>query len=346
MDRNDIKLFALTSTHDFGERIANTLNIPLSALEETDFEDGEHQARPLVNVRDRDIFVIQSLYGDPRCSVDDKFCRLLFFIGALKDASAGRVTAIIPYLCYARKDRKTNSREPVTNRYVATLLEAIGVDHVVTMDIHNLAAFQNAFRCRTDHLEAKSLFVEWFVPRLKDKEVVAISPDAGGVKRVDQFREALGRMLQQNIPTAFMEKHRSRDGVSGRALVGDVKGKVAIIVDDLVSSGTTLARAAHACRGQGAETVYAAVTHGLFVGNASQVLADQALANLLITDTIPPFRLQPTLVGAKVIVLGAAGLFASAIERIHSGGSITELVEHWLEHNGGQADDDDHCPAI
>jgi len=325
--QSNINLFALNATHEFGVQIAHALGIPLSELEENDFEDGEHEARPLFNVRDRDVFVIQSLYSDSRLSVDDKLCRLLFFIGALKDASAGRVTAVVPYLCYARKDRKTAARDPVTNRYVATLLEAVGVDHVVTMDIHNLAAFQNAFRRPTDHLEANALFVDWFAPRLEGREVVAISPDAGGVKRVDRFREALGQALQRTIPTAFMEKHRDKEGVSGRTLVGDVSGKVAIIIDDLVSSGSTLAHAASACREQGAEVVYAAVTHGLFVNNASKVLAEQALENVLIADTISPFRLAPELVGAKVIVLKSAALFASAIDRIHSGGALAERVK-------------------
>jgi ribose-phosphate pyrophosphokinase len=154
----EIRLFALHSNHNFGEKVSKALGIPLSAHEERDFEDGEHKARPLENVRGKDVFVIHSLYSDARQSVNDKLCRMLFFLGALRDASAGRITAVIPYLCYARKDRKTKSRDPVTTRYVAALMEAVGVDRVVTMDVHNLAAYQNTFRCRTDHLEAKQTF--------------------------------------------------------------------------------------------------------------------------------------------------------------------------------------------
>lgn len=320
-------LFALNTSRAFGEKIAEALDIPLGAHEERDFEDGEHKARPLVNVRGQDVFVVQSLYSDARHSVNDKLCRLLFFLGALKDASAQRVTAVVPYLGYARKDRKTKPRDPVTTRYVAALFEAVGVDRVLAMDVHNLAAFQNAFRCASDHLEAKTLFADWFAPRLRDEEVVVVSPDAGGVKRVDRFREALGKVFNREIPSAFMEKQRSEGVVSGKALVGEVRDKVAVIIDDLVSSGTTLARAAAACREQGAKRVYAAVTHGIFVGDANQVLLDEALEKVLIADTIPPFRLQPKVLESKVVVLPAAPFFATAIERIHRGGSIVELNE-------------------
>src|SRR5512135_3205205 len=139
-----IHLFALNASRAFGERVAQRLGMPLSPHEERDFEDGEHKARPLASVRGADVFVIQSLYGEPGQGVNDKLCRLLFFIGALRDASAGRVTAVVPYLCYARKDRKTQARDPVTTRYVAALFEAVGTDRVLTLDVHNLAAFQNA----------------------------------------------------------------------------------------------------------------------------------------------------------------------------------------------------------
>lgn len=327
MNVGDIGLFALGSSRPFGERIAQVLGVPLADHEERDFEDGEHKIRPLESVRGRDVFVVQSLYSDPEQSVNDKLCRLLFFLGALKDASAGRVTAVLPYLCYARKDRKTKSRDPVTTRYIAALFEAVGVDRVMTMDVHNLAAYQNAFRCQTDHLEARTLFANWLVPQLGDKEIVVLSPDAGGVKRVDRFKETLDKLLNREIPTAFMEKQRSEGEVSGKALVGEVEDRVVIIIDDLISSGTTLARAAGACRERGATRVYAACTHGIFVKDASEVMADEALDSVVIADTIPPFRLKKELVGTKVNVLDATKLFARAIERIHSGGSIVELLE-------------------
>ena len=221
----------------------------------------------------RDVFVIHSLYGEPAQSANDKLVRLLFFIGALKDAAAGRVTAVVPYLAYARKDRKTKARDPVTTRYVACLFEAVGTDCVVTLDVHNLAAFQNAFRCRTENLEANSLFVAHFAPLVRDAEVAVVSPDAGGIKRAEQFRNRLADALQRPVGAAFAEKYRSAGVVSGEALVGDVGGKVAIIIDDLISAGTTIARAAQACRDHGATRVLAAASHGLFAGAANAVLA-------------------------------------------------------------------------
>jgi ribose-phosphate pyrophosphokinase len=326
MDRGDIALFVLDSSRDFGAKVSAKLGIPLSAHEERDFEDGEHKSRPLVNVRGQDVFVVQSLYSDPQQSVNDKLCRLLFFLGALRDASAAHVTAVVPYLCYARKDQKSQPRDPVTTRYVASLFEAVGVERVVTLDAHNLAAFQNAARHCTDHLEARNLFVDYFVPLVQQGEVVVVSPDIGGIKRAEAFRQALSSALNRPISGAFMEKYRSAGVVSGEAVVGEVTGRVAIIIDDLISSGTTLARAADACRTRGAEVIYAAASHGVFVGNASQVLAHPALERVVVTDTIPPFRLEPDLVRNKLVVLEASSLFAEAIHRIHTGGSIVDLL--------------------
>ncbi|MFZ2406614.1 MAG: ribose-phosphate pyrophosphokinase, partial [Methylobacter sp.] len=321
-----LRLFALSESHALGESIGADLCLPLSAHEERDFEDGEHKTRPLENVRGCDVFVIQSLYSEPGKSVNDKLCRLLFFIGALKDASARSVTAVLPYLGYARKDRKTKARDPVTTRYVAQLLESVGTDRVVTLDVHNLAAFQNAFRCSTDHLEAKNLFVEHFAARVRDIELVVVSPDIGGVKRAEQFREALSLRLNRPAGSAFMEKQRSAGIVSGEALVGDVKGKAAIIIDDMISTGGTISRTANACRNQGAQSVHAAASHGIFVGKADQVVADPALDSLVVTNTLPPFRLDPELVRNRLTVLDAAPLFADAIQRIHNGRSIVDLL--------------------
>jgi len=320
-------VFALHASRSFGEGVARQLGISLSAREERDFEDGEHKSRPLVNVRNRDVFVIQSLYADTKQSVNDKLVRLLFFIGALKDASAGRVTAVVPYLAYARKDAKTQTRDPVTTRYVAQMFEAAGTDRMVTMDVHNLAAFQNAFRCRTDHLEATKPFVTHFAALLKDEpQITVVSPDIGGMKRAERFREALGRALNREPNVAFMEKARAKGMMRGGRLVGDVTGH-AIIVDDLISTGGTLLHAAAACREHGATKVHAAATHGVFVGSANDLLAGTILDSVVVTDTIPPFRLDPELARNKLVVLSAAPLFAEAIRRIHSGGSLVELLE-------------------
>lgn len=322
----ELALFALDASRDFGAKVAQALAVALTPHEERAFEDGEHKSRPLVNVRDRDVFVVQSLYGDARESANDKLCRLLFFIGALKDAAAARVTALVPYLCYARKDQKTQPRDPVTTRYVAALFEAVGTDRIVTIDVHNLAAYQNAFRCGTDHLEAKGIFVEYLRPRLRDAAAVVVSPDIGGVKRADKFRGALAGALGRDVPLAIMEKERSGGAVTGQALVGDVAGRVAVVIDDLISTGTTLARVAVACRDRGATRVLAVATHGVFSEDANVRLAEPALDEVVVTDTVRPMRLTENAVLRKVVVLDAAPLLAAAARRIHEGGSIVELL--------------------
>jgi ribose-phosphate pyrophosphokinase len=322
---SDFAIFALNASRAFGEPLAERLGMPLGAHEERDFEDGEHKARPLESVRSKDVFVVQSLYGDTEQSVNDKLLRLLFFIGALRDASAAGVTAVVPYLAYARKDRKTKTRDPVATRYVAALFEAVGTDRVVTIDVHNLAAFQNAFRCRTDHLEATGLFVQHLESAI-DGEVAVVSPDAGGVKRADRFRKAFARATGKEVGGAFMEKYRSRGVVSGETFVGDVEGRTAIVIDDLISTGTTMARAARACRGRGATAVHAVATHGIFVGDATAIVADPAFDSIVVTNTIPPFRLPADLAEKRLTVLDAAPLFAEAVKRIHSGGSLVALM--------------------
>ena len=309
-----------------GQRIADALQLSLSDHLERAFDDGEHKARPLISVRGRDVFVIHSLYAADEQSVNDKLCRLLFFLGAVKDAAARRVTAVVPYLCYARKDRQTKPRDPVTTRYVAQLFEAVGVDRVVTMDVHNLSAYQNAFRCTTEHLEARSLFVNHFATQFDGQDVVVVSPDVGGIKRVEHFRAGLSTVLGRPVPMAYVEKKRSEGVVSGGTLVGHVEGCTAIILDDLISTGTTIAQAATACQQGGAKAVYAAATHGVFVGDAAEKLALDALDGLVVTDTIPPFRLEGTPVRDKVDVLSTVGLFAEAIQRMHTDGSLVDLM--------------------
>lgn len=326
MNDENLMLFTLNASRAFGERISQALGIPLSEHEEREFEDGEHKSRPLVNVRGRDVFVVQSLYADGEQSVNDKLCRLLFFIGALRDASAGCVTAVVPYLCYARKDRKSQPRDPITIRYVASLFEAVGANRVLTLDVHNLAAFQNAFRCHTDHLEAKSLFVRYFAPLVRNEEVVVVSPDMGGIKRAEQFRQALANETGETVLSAFMEKYRSKGVVSGETIVGEVKDRVALIIDDLISTGGTILRTASACRQLGAKHVYAAASHGVFVGAANEVLANEALDKVIVTNTIPPFRLNSEAARSKLEVLDATPFFAAAITRIHTGGSIVALL--------------------
>lgn len=323
---DELMLFALDATRTYGEAVARELGTTLAPHEEREFEDGEHKARPLLNVRGRDVYVIQSLYGDAKQSVNDKLVRLLFFLGALRDASAGRLTAIVPYLAYARKDRKSKVRDPVTTRYVATLFEAVGTDCVMTLDVHNLAAFQNAFRCRTEHLEAAALFVAELVPLVGAEELAVVSPDAGGIKRAEAFRTRLSAVLERPITAAFAEKYRSGGVLTGEALVGDVRGKTAVIVDDLISAGNTIARAAHACREHGAARVLAVASHGVFAEAANTVLAASEVERIIVTDTIPPLRVAAPGLQSRLVQVSTAGLFAEAIRRLHGDGSIVELL--------------------
>ncbi len=326
MDRPP-QLFALHGSREFGEKVAAALELALSPHEEREFEDGEHKARPLLSVRGEDVYVIQALYSDRAASVNDKLVRLLFFLGTLRDAGAARVTAVMPYLAYARKDAKTQPRDPVTTRYVAALFEAVGVDRVVTLEVHNLAAFQNAFRARTEHLDTAALFARHFAGLLEDdKEIVVVSPDPGGVKRAERLRRSLGRLCGSELPLAFIEKARAHGRLTTGRLVGDVAGASAIIVDDLISTGRTLAHAAETCRAGGARRVYGAAAHGLFTGDASQVLRGNAFDQLVITDTVPPFRLASSVVQERLVILSVAPLFAAAIRRLHENGSIAELL--------------------
>jgi ribose-phosphate pyrophosphokinase len=320
MDQGDLAIFALNASKGFGVAVATHLGVELASHEEREFEDGEHKTRPLVSVRGKDVFVIHSLYGDAHETVNDKLCRYLFFLGALKDASAGRLSAVFPYLCYARKDRKTKSRDPVTTRYVASLFEAVGVSHALTLEVHNVAAFQNAWRIGTDHLEAKDLFADHFARLLTAGEVAVVSPDAGGIKRAEEFRQALGRALNAPIYSGFVEKYRSGGVVTGEAVAADVAGRTVILIDDLISSGTTIVRAAEACRQRGATAVYAAASHGLFSSKAGEALSNSAVNRIVVTNTVPPFRLSSGVVQKKLDVIDATRLFADAIQRIHSGG--------------------------
>lgn len=327
MTTADLRLFALDATRGLGARIAEGIGVDLAAHEERDFEDGEHKVRPLDGVQGCDVFAIQSLHGDAAGSVNDKLVRLLFFLGALKDAGAARTTAVVPYLAYARKDRKTKLQDPVSTRYLAAMLESVGVDRVMTIDVHNLAAYQNAHRIHTVHLEARVLFADWCA-RQDHGELVVASPDVGGVKRANAFRETLQTRLERRVGTAFMEKRRSEGVVSGDTLVGDVDGRTVLVIDDLISSGTTLARCARACRDNGARAVYALATHGTFTAGANDKLTDDALEKILVTDTVTSPHIGDALRG-KVEVVPCAGLFAEAIRRLHQNEAVEELRERW-----------------
>jgi ribose-phosphate pyrophosphokinase len=320
-----VKLFALKGSTTLGTAVAHYLGQSLTSLEERDFDDGEHKVRPLDTVDRRDVYIVHSLHTDASGSVNDKLCKLLFFIGALKDAGAARATAITPYLCYARKDRRTQPFDPVTTRYVASLFEAVGTDAVVALDVHNPVAFENAFRCRTVSLTAAPLFVA-YAKRLAADKLSVVSPDPGGVKRAELFRQALEAETGRSIGKAIADKHRAGGVVSGDLFAGDVAGTTALVIDDLIATGTTLLRAARAAKNAGATRVVCLVTHALFRSGATAVLDDPAIDRFVVTDSVvipPDIRSHAR---ERLEVLTVAPLLGDAIKRLHQGRGTADLL--------------------
>jgi ribose-phosphate pyrophosphokinase len=303
-------LFALQGSELYAARVAQRLGCILAQHEERDYEDGEHKCRPLDPVNGRDVVVFHALYGDERQSANDKLCRLLFFCSALKDAGARQVQVVAPYLCYGRKDRRNQPQDATITRYVAAFFEASGVDRLITLDVHNPAAFDNAFRLPAWNLQCAELFAEHFAAQVGEAQVVAVSPDSGGAKRAEQFRQALERRLGRSVGSALMEKHRAHTTLTGTLLIGDVSGKTAIVFDDLISTGETLKHAGLACQAAGAGCVFAAATHGLFTAG-SQLFEPPIFDHIAITDTVPPFRLPPDSVTRHLQVLDSTALIAT-----------------------------------
>ena len=286
-DISVMKLFAPTLSAVLATKVAESLGLRLAGSEEREFDSGEHKMRPLEDVRGQDIFVIHSLCGSAEASANDRLCRLLFFAGALKDAGARRVTAVVPYLAYARKDRRTQPRDPVTTRYVAAMFEAVGVDCVVVLDVHNDAAFDNAFRIPTVRVEAAETFAAALASRVGERRVVIASPDVGGIKRAQKFREIVSRELGRDIDFAFVEKRRAGGVVSGDALVGSVEGADVVYYDDMIASGTTLVRAAATARRAGARRIHVAAPHAAFLPSASQLFQPEGPETVMVSDSIP-----------------------------------------------------------
>jgi ribose-phosphate pyrophosphokinase len=318
-------VFALSASAIAGGELAEALGCRLALHEERSFEDGEHKIRPLEEVSGADVFVLQSLHAGPADSANDKLCRLLFFIGALKDAGAARVTALVPYLCYARKDRRTKTRDPVTTRYLAALFEAVGTDTIVTLDVHNPVAFENAFRCRTIALTAAPLFLQ-HVKSLNDNRLSVVSPDTGGAKRAELFREALEGACGFPIARGFVEKRRSAGIVSGDIFAGDADDMTVLLIDDLISTGHTLLRAAKTVRKAGARRVIALVTHGLFMPGSSALLTESLIDSVVVTDSVPPFRLSTAGHSEKITILRSAGLMAESVRRLHENRGFDDLL--------------------
>ena len=307
-------LYSLDPDSALAAAVSRELGEPIAKHEERRFEDGECKLRPLSDPRGEDAYVMLGLHGGPVHSPHDKLCRLLMFIAALRDHGAARVTALVPYLAYARKDQRTKPFDPVGLRYVAQMFEAVGTSQVVALEVHNVAAFQNAFRCPTVHLDAHAAF-DPLLDGLADGALAVASPDPGGVKRALLWRESLQERRGAQVGFAMVDKRRSAGQVTSAQLVaGDVAGATVLLIDDLIASGETLERAAAALRDKGARRVLAFAAHGLFTAGAQERLASPLFDGVVVTDSLPPWRLRPEArIGTRLHVASAATLFADAV---------------------------------
>ncbi len=314
-----LSLYSLDSDSSFSQSIADILQVPLSPFEKRDFEDGECKLRPLLDPRGQDAYVIHSLYGEPKISPHDKLCALLMFIATLREHGAARVTAVVPYLAYARKDRQTKPFDPVTIRYVAQLFEALGTAQIVVLEAHNVAAYQNAFRCPTLHLQAHSAFDRIVAGLVGDDKLAVASPDPGGVKRAQLWRESLEKVLLRPVGFAMVDKRRSEGVLTSENLVaGEVNGMTVLLIDDLIASGETVRRAAQALRRAGAHRVIVFAAHGLFTGSSADTLADDSIERIVVTDSVPSFRLPgDCALHRKLSVVSTAEHFAALIHDCH-----------------------------
>lgn len=312
-------IFALDSgDHGFAEALAADLDTALSPHEDRRFEDGECKLQPLVDPRGSDAYVVAGLHGGPVDSPHDRLVRLLMFIATLREHGARRVTAVVPYLAYARKDRQTKPFDPVSQRYMAQLIESVGTDQVIALEVHNPAAFQNAFRIPTQHLDARHAFAETVDTLVGNGPLVIASPDPGGTKRAQLWREELEARLKRPVGFAMVDKRRSAGVVSGMQIVaGDVSGTTVLLFDDLIATGETLQRAAKALREAGAQRIVACAAHGLFVGAAARGLAGGAIEQVLVTDSVPAFRLNAE-ARSMLRTVSCVPLFAQAIRDSHA----------------------------
>ena len=323
-------LAALGESESLGVAISAAAGIERVPLEDRPFESGEFKLRPFASVRDRTVFVVQSLAGSADASVSQRLLRLLFLLFGLKDAGAARTIALIPYLAFARKDRRTQSRDPVTMRYVAQLLEAAGVDRVVALDVHNSAALDNAFRIPVDHLSAIPMFVDHLARQPAAAAIAIASPDVGGIKRAQIFRELLERRLGREVEFAFIEKRRAGGAVSSGRIVGEVKGRDVVVLDDLCASGGTLIRAATALRGAGARTVQVAFTHAPYPAGLAALAGAAGIEQITLTDSVGPTLPVPLPAPAgRFHLLPIAPLLAQAVARMVGGVPLAPLLEYW-----------------
>ncbi len=306
-----LRLFTGNSNPKLAHDIAERLDMAVSPAIVGTFKNGETRVRLEDNVRGCDVFIIQSTC----MPVDHSIMELLFMVDAARRASAKKVTAVIPYYGYAKQEKKTSGREPISAKLVANIIRTAGADRVVTVDLH-APAIEGFFDIPVDHLRAAPLLVEHFKHQ-RYSDVVVVSPDAGGVARANDFRQRIRASL------AIIAKQRPRpDESEVMDMVGDVEGKTAIIVDDLISTGGTLAHAAEMLLKRGAERVYAVATHAAFAESAKRTLADSRIEKIIVTDTI-----QVPLNGEdrKIECVSVASLVGEAIMRIHKDLSVSAL---------------------
>ena len=305
-----LKVFSGNANKQFAEEVCGYLGIELGKASVGRFSDGEVNVQILESVRGDDIFVIQ-----PTCPpVNENLMELLVMIDALKRASAGRITAVVLYYGYARQDRKVQPRVPISARLVADLITTAGADRVLTVDLH-AGQIQGFFNIPVDNLTAVPIFVDYFSRKFHEEKVVVVSPDAGGVERARLFAKKMG------YPLAIIDKRRPAPNVAEVVhVIGDVEGKVALILDDLIDTAGTLVRSAQALLNSGAKKVYAAATHPVFSGPARERIENSSLEEVVVTNTIPLDK-----VPYKVKVLSIAPLVGEAIRRIHHEESVSSL---------------------
>ncbi len=311
--RVGLKIFSGNSNRKLAESITRYMGIPLGSAFVGSFSDGEIQVEFRENVRGMDVFVIQSTCYP----VNDHLIELLIMIDALKRASASRVTAVMPYYGYARQDRKVASRAPITAKLIADIITAAGADRVLTIDLH-AGQIQGFFDIPVDHLYAGAIMAEAVKSNNSHNETVVVSPDAGGVERARAFAKRIGSTL------AIIDKRRSKPNESEvMNVIGDVAGKDAVLLDDMVDTAGTLVKAAQALHEAGAGNIYACCTHPVLSGSAVERISQSAIKKLYITDTIPTD--DKTANCLKLQVESVAPLLGEAISRIHREVSVSEL---------------------
>jgi ribose-phosphate pyrophosphokinase len=315
-----MKLFTGNANPELATRVAENVGVPLSDIIVGRFNDGEIQVEIKDNVRDADVFLIQSFNARNGSSLNDHIMELLVMVDACRRASAGRITAVIPYYAYGRQERKAKPRVPITAALVADLLQAVKVHRVLAFDLH-AGAIQGFFNGPVDHLGAAPVLRD-YVKALGLKDVTVVSPDAGGAPRAETFRKYL---LSEGVDSALtiMSKQRGGAGVVEKVtLIGEVQGKDCILIDDIIDTAGTLVKAAEVLVQQGAKSVYAMATHGLFSRDAIDKIRGSVLKKVIITDTIP---LPPEKRDEKIVQITISNLLAEAIKRTHLGQSISQL---------------------